>query len=287
MVGKKIQSHIYFNRDDQVKRYESVYGKPDFKEKYPQNKQRLSIFINLLSNIKPNQVTDAGCGAGLPIVHMLDSGINVNGYDKSENMIKAAKENLKKANYAPNKVQIGDFENPNHIEDSSLDCITGMGAFYYARDFISTIKKQKKKLKKGGHLIFSLRNRLFDLSTLNHYTKNFLYELFEIQTFNEDIKGKFDDLFQDNTIKGKKFSTVDDFDVLSNFHNPLTVEDEVLEPLGLKLQGIYFYHFHALPPVFEHTRPEEFRSKSWKMENPLDWRGHFLASCFIVHSVKR
>ena len=67
----------------------------------------------------------------------------------------------------------------------------------------------------------------------------------------------------------------------------LTVEDEVLEPLGLKLQGIYFYHFHALPPVFEHTRPEEFRSKSWQMENPLDWRGHFLASCFIVHTVKR
>ena len=130
------------------------------KKSIHKNKQRLSIFIDLLSNIKPNQVTDAGCGAGLPIVHMLDSGINAKGYDKSENMIKAAKENLKKANYAPNKVQIGDFENPSHIEDSSLDCITGMGAFYYARNFISTIKKQKKKLKKGGHLIFFFKEQI-------------------------------------------------------------------------------------------------------------------------------
>ena len=88
-------------------------------------------------------------------------------------------------------------------------------------------------------------------------------------------------------VKKKKFSTVDDSGVLSQFHNPLTVKEEFLVPLGLELQDLYFYHYHALPPFFEHIMPEEFRKKSWEMENPVDWRGHFLASCFIVHCIKR
>jgi SAM-dependent methyltransferase len=274
MTKEKIESHIYFNREDQVKRYESVYGNPDFQEKYPQNKQRLSIFIDLLLNIGPDNVIDAGCGAGLPLVHILDNKINAQGYDKS-------------AGYDAEKAQIGDFENPKHLKDSSVDCITGMGAFYYANNFTDTLKNQTQKLKEGGHMIFSLRNRLFDLSTLNEYTERFLFELFEVKNFDNDVQDEFKKQFKDNNISGKKFSTVDDSNVMSNFHNPLTVKEEVLEPVGLDLKGIYFYHFHALPPVFEHTRPEEFRSKSWQMENPLDWRGHFLASCFIVHTVKR
>tara|TARA_Y100000590_G_scaffold138186_1_gene158195 strand:+ start:28207 stop:29073 length:867 start_codon:yes stop_codon:yes gene_type:complete len=287
MTEDKIESHLYFNREDQVKRYESVYGTPNFNEKYPQNKQRLSIFIDLLLNINPSFVVDSGCGTGLPLVHILQNNINAEGYDKSENMIEAAKKNLKDAGYDSGKVQIGDFENPEHLKDSSVDCITGMGAFYYAKDFTETLKNQTKKLKKEGHIIFSLRNRLFDLSTLNEYTERFLFDLFEVKKFDKELQDQFKNQFKDNSITGKKFSTVDDSHVMSNFHNPLTVKEEVLDPVGLDLKGVYFYHFHALPPVFEHLRPEEFRSKSWEMENPLDWRGNFLASCFIVHAVKR
>ena len=218
MTKEKIESHAYFNREDQVKRYELVYGPPNFLEKYPQNKQRLSIFIDLLLNINPDQVVDAGCGAGIPLVQMLSNNIDAKGYDKSKNMIKAAKENLKEANYNTDKAEIGDFENPSHIEDSSIDCITGMGAFYYAQNFKRTLENQRNKLKKEGHLIFSLRNKLFDLSTLNSYTERFLYELFELDTFPKDLQDKFRDQFKDNNITRKRFSTVDDSDVLSNFH---------------------------------------------------------------------
>ena len=70
-------------------------------------------------------------------------------------------------------------------------------------------------------------------------------------------------------------------------HNPLTVQNDLLTPHGLELKGLYFYHFHALPPVFEHTDREEFRRLSAKLEeNPADWRGLFMCSTFIVHAQK-
>ena len=50
---------------------------------------------------------------------------------------------------------------------------------------------------------------------------------------------------------------------------PLTITNEMAK-LGLAVQGIYFYHFHALPPVFENYDKEYFRKISWKIENPLD-----------------
>ena len=45
--------------------------------------------------------------------------------------------NLKKNNFASDRVTLGDFENPNHLQDNSFECITGMGAFYYGDDITS------------------------------------------------------------------------------------------------------------------------------------------------------
>ena len=83
----------------------------------------------------------------------------------------------------------------------------------------------------------------------------------------------------------KTFKSIDDSNVYSSVHNPLDI-DSLLEKAGLIKKGIYFYHYHVLPPIFEHKMPVYFREQSWKLENPSDWRGYFLASNFIVHAVK-
>ena len=43
-----------------------------------------------------------------------------------------------------------------------------------------------------------------------------------------------------------------------------------------------FYHYHALPPMLEAAAPELFRRASVAMEDPRDWRGHFMASAFVL-----
>ena len=56
--------------------------------------------------------------------------------------------------------------------------------------------------------------------------------------------------------------------------------------LGLSVEGIYFYHFHAFPPMFETLDKNYYRKISWKIENPLDWRGFLLASAFVIDCKK-
>ena len=84
----------------------------------------------------------------------------------------------------------------------------------------------------------------------------------------------------------KLFENVDERAIKSHLHNPLTIESSLLAPSGLRLEGLYYYHFHALPPIFEHTHQSEFYELSAQCENPTDWRGVVMASCFVVHAKK-
>ena len=279
----------FFNSDNEVKEYSDMYKKLDFDDiSYPANVKREMIFIELLKKHKPKKIIDAGCGAGMPLVDIKKRGFDIIGYDKAKNMVLEAKENLKNNKLSPDLVFYDDFENPKEVKDNSADCILGMGAFYYSKNVNQTLLNQKRILKENGRLIFSLRNRLFDLVTLNNYTKNLLDELYEVDKLKEEWKVNYNDLtknFTDrNKIRQKK--NIDEEGVYNHVpHNPLTITDE-MAALGLSVEGIYFYHFHALPPLFEAFDKKYFREISWKIENPLDWRGYFLASTFIIDCKK-
>ena len=125
---------------------------------------------------------------------------------------------------------------------------------------------------------------LFILSniTLNNYSEKFLNEIYETKKLKKNWKTKYKNLFKGFSVRKKyKLKNIDDESVYSLVHNPLTIANE-LKDLGLKCEGIYFYHFHPLPPVFENFDQLYYRKISWKMENPTDWRGFLLASGFVV-----
>ena len=146
---------------------------------------------------------------------------------------------------------------------------------------------QKKKLKKNGRLIFSARNRLFDIATLNNYTKKFLDEIYNIKKLKNNWKRKYENLTKNFSNRNKfKIKNIDEKGVYNHIpHNPLTITSEMLK-LGLKVEGMYFYHYHALPPLFENFDQHYYRKISWKMENPTDWRGFLLASAFVIDCKK-
>ena len=283
---KKNNAFKFFNSDYSVNRYTELYKKVRLDIRYPAKIKRLKIFLNLLKKYKPKKIIDAGCGAGIPLIVIKKKGFNITGYDKAINMVEEAKKNLIDNNLSPNLVYPDDFENPKVIKNKSVDCILGMGAFFYARNFKKTLKNQTKKLKKNGRMIFSLRNRLFDVATLNYYTTIFLNEIYETKKLKKNWKSKYEKLFKGFAKKKDyKIKNIDDEGVYSLVHNPLTISDE-LSKIGLKCEGLYFYHFHALPPVFENFDQLYFRKLSWKMEKPTDWRGFLLASGFVVDCKK-
>ena len=286
-MKKKIEAFKFFDRGYSVDWYSELYKKLRFDIRYPANIKRLEIIINILKKHKPKKIVDAGCGAGMPLIYIKKNGFDIKGYDKSKNMLIEATENLKKNKLPINLVFQDDFENPKKIKNNSVDCILGMGAFYYSKNINKTILNQMKKLKRNGRLIFSLRNRLFDLATFNNYSKVFLDEIYEIKYLKKNWKKKYQQLTINFSQRKKyKFKNIDEEKVYNHIpHNPLTIASEMAK-LGLRVEAIYFYHFHALPPVFENFDEQYFRKISWKIENPTDWRGYFLASAFIIDCKK-
>ena len=124
-----------------IEQHSKMYKKINFEESYPGNMKRLEIFLSLIKKYKPKKIIDAGCGAGMPLIKLKKMGFNISGYDKAKNMVKEAKKNLKSNNLDENLIQSGDFENPIHIKDNSVNCILGMGTFYYSKKFIQTLEK--------------------------------------------------------------------------------------------------------------------------------------------------
>ena len=284
---KKTHAYDFFDKEFYVDEYSEMYRKPRLDIRYPANVKRFKIFLDLIKKHKPKNIVDAGCGAGMPLVLIKKKGYKIVGYDKSKNMIKEAKANLRRNKLPMDLVFYDDFENPKNVKNNSVDCILGMGAFYYSKNVNKTLLNQRKKLKKNGRLIFSARNRLFDIATLNNYTKKFLDEIYNIKKLKNNWKGKYENLTKNFSNRNKfKIKNIDEKGVYNHIpHNPLTITSEMLK-LGLKVEGMYFYHYHALPPLFENFDQHYYRKISWKMENPTDWRGFLLASAFVIDCKK-
>jgi len=281
MKNKK-DAHNFFNTKKQIKHYTDIYNeKPNFKLDYPANRKRLEITIKKLKIIKPKNILDAGCGNALPLIKIKKKGFNIEGFDKSKNMILAARENLKKNKMNSNLVFNWDFS--KKIPKKKYDCIIGLGAFYYAHNFNKVLKVQSSMLKKNGYIIFSCRNELFNAFSMNHYSKKFLEDFYEIKTYGKKINQKFKSFFKGYKLNHKLFQkSIDQNKVKNTIHNPLTIEEIYLKKNKLKLEKIDYYHFLCLPPSLEIDLGVNFREISWKMEVSKNWRGIFMASGFVV-----
>ena len=159
------------------------------------------------------------------------------------------------------------------------------------------MKNMADSTRAGGRVFVMFRNELFSLFTLNRYS----YELYrdkllhsaEVgqQQFRGDVERVLEAIepffrLDLPPVRRGPTGALGDGDVLAKFHNPFEVDD-LFKRSGLQVVNKFFYHYHAVPPMFESQYPEMFRSLSLQMEeNPLDWRGYFMASAFVVEAVK-
>lgn len=288
-MSEQDQCDAFVKFGQQAKSWGQQYDEASALAVHSANRFRLRIALELLRKLRPTRVLDVGCGSGEPLVAMLRAGHDAWGFDRAEDMVAEARKTLAGAALPENRVFHGDME---RIEPDgrTWDAVVALGSVYYARNFEQTMSRLATLIAPGGHFIFSLRNDLFSLFSLNHYTLDFfLRVLLPTEGLRDDQQREVVDYLAARLRAEqveRRFQTVDDQKIRSRFHNPLTVKQDVLDSLGLALEGVYFYHFHALPPVFEHQHPEEFRRLSAAMERPTDWRGLVMASAFVVHARK-
>jgi SAM-dependent methyltransferase len=132
-------------------------------------------------------------------------------------------------------------------------------------------------VRPGGTVVVEARNQLFALFTLNRAT----YELFRdvlISGRAEADLAPLRERFRMDLppVRGGKRDEPGYDEVLSRTHNPFELRAQ-MEAAGFRDVRVLFYHFHDVPPQLG---PSLEASRA--LEDPDDWRGHFMASAFLL-----
>jgi len=215
--------------------------------------------------LKKNVKTlDVGCGTGDLVIKLFKKGYDSYGLDFASSMIQTAKSNAKKS-----KVDTTRFYKKSFFEFSSkekFDLISANGFIEYISENELNIflKKITNTLKKRGILVFSSRNRLFNIFSFNQYTSNEVRNgsindlIQECILFNSSKK--ISDILNSKLIEKsiKKFNYYIKTEINVNKRNqytPLTIL-KILKKHGFKILDLIPYHVHTLPPSVSKIYPE-------------------------------
>jgi hypothetical protein len=224
------------------------------------------------------------------------------GFDLTPEMVDEARRVLAEQGVPADRIWQGSvlspraFRAPGRKAPQTFSAITCAGVLPHIppEADVTVIRNLRRGLQKNGLVIVEARNLLFSLFTLNRpsfeFFTNELIHLEGLQKKAGGASGALSEAIADvqqrfrmdlPPVRGGKPGAPGYDDVLSRMHNPFVLREQ-FERAGFEDVRPYFYHFHALPPMSQRFVPELFRAQSIAMENPGDWRGHFMASAFLL-----
>ncbi len=298
----KVKNEVQKHYEGEVLDYTDQYS--DDYRGYPANKKRLEILRRRIKSVDARTLLDCGCGEGSPIARIHEDGVEVWGFDFVEEMIDQARRNLSSRGLEA-RVWHGSIMNPADFRPAGrntpeqFDLTMAMGVFPHLTDEVGALRNMAAVTRSGGRVLCEFRNEAFAAYTLNRYSYEFMTDrLMKLSTVEskhadkaarvKELRAKLESFFRMDLPPIRKGTPANPGydEILSRFHNPFEVT-ALFGQAGLRVERIHFYHFHAFPPMFEALDPHLFRELSLEMENsPEDWRGYFMASAYVVESVK-
>ena len=277
----------FYNQEAQT--YKKMY-EPGY-EYYPANLIRLKLIIKRLKENNSKKILDAGCGTAIPMIKLLKSGFDVVGFDYSKEMVSFGKKELELANYKSDLIYHANLGKKRSIKNKKFDAVLALGVFPHIEKEKPALKNIRNCLKSNGKAYIEFRNQLFATFSMNRYSVDlFLNELIDYDKLPKKIKNDLLNFYSKKlSIKKpskRKDGRISYNDILARFRNPLTIEEDLFKPEKMKVDKIHFYHYHALPPIFERNYPKIFRKLSRKLEKPDSWKGYFLSSAFVIEASK-
>ena len=248
---------------------------------------------------------DAGCGPASMLRNLVDLKLDLYGFDLTPEMVSTARDVMSASGLPHDHLWEGSvadasaFRRPGVTPDT-FDAAICIGVFPHVPENVEqqAMVNLRNAVRPGGLVAVEARNQLFGLFTLNRYSYElFIEELIRpsslaaagsdtavVASVTEQMKERFG-MDLPTITNGKSVEPGYDH-VLLRKHNPFTLGQK-FEAAGFENVRTLFYHYHCLPPMFEQAMPDEFRKLSVAMEDPTDWRGHFMASAFILAGVRR
>ena len=274
--------------------YDRYYG-PD--AAYPP--VHTEILRGVLLESGARSVLDAGCGPASFLRSLTDLPLDLYGFDLTPEMVLEARRVL--PDLGPERIWEGSVIEPESFrcpsgDPASFDAAVCVGVFPHIPAEIESgvLANLRNAVVEGGVVAVEARNQLFSLFTLNRYSHQFfvehlirpdgLREVFgaESDRVDEALQGLEERFRMDiPPVRSGEGGKPGYDEVLSRTHNPIVLREQLIEA-GFREVKVLFYHYHALPPMFESAMPEPFARASLAMEDPTDWRGYFMASAFLI-----
>jgi 2-polyprenyl-3-methyl-5-hydroxy-6-metoxy-1,4-benzoquinol methylase len=153
-----------------------AYGDGRHPRNYPVGVQRLRLTMEaVLERLGAlhGRLVDLGCGGGELCAHAAGLGFDVTGVDIATGMIEEAegrRRALSEAAQRRLRFRTGDAL-ASGLPGGSADAVTALGLLEYLEGDDVFFTEAARLLRPGGVLVVSCRNRLFNLASLNDYTR--------------------------------------------------------------------------------------------------------------------
>lgn len=260
----------------------------------------------LLREAGARSLLDAGCGPASLLRDLTDLGLELFGFDLTPEMVEEARRVLGEHGVPAEHVWEGSVLSPEAFRPPGgaprqFDAAICIGVLPHIpeAELDRVFENLAGSVEPGGMVVVEGRNELFALFTQNRYSFEFFRdrlirarELVQqhpggaeaLDRVLGDLEGHFRmDL---PPTRGGKAGEPGYDQILSRTDNPLVLRERFVRA-GFDGARLLFYHYHALPPFLAGHAPEVFRQASLALEDPDDWRGHFMASAFLLCGRKR
>jgi SAM-dependent methyltransferase len=153
-----------------------AYGEGRFPRAYPLGVQRLRLtmeaVLERLGALR-GRLVDLGCGGGELCAHAAGLGFDVIGVDLADGMIEEAqrlRRDLSEGAGRRLELRVGNALESG-LPAGIADAVTAIGLVEYLDGDDAFFREAARLLRPGGVLVVSCRNRLFNLTSLNDYTR--------------------------------------------------------------------------------------------------------------------
>lgn len=261
-------------------------------------KQRNDYVIKVVNERENTRLAlDVGCGTGNLVCELAKKGTSAIGIDFAREMINIAQEKARKLKCKKAEFEccsIFDFR----FELNTYDVISANG-------FIEYISYQKieqllnlswKALRLGGSLILGSRNRLFNIFSLNEFTKQEIEENSVVALLREAIQivksADINDLigFKSAPLqKEGKLHEKTGVQVSTRYQFTPAQLVNMLKHKGFQPIEIFPIHIHGVPPAFKDKNPTVHGSISNLLQNYANNNTHLIpqSSSFMLHCKKQ
>ncbi len=284
------------------KNYEDQYKSSllrDISRAYPANYFRLQLLLNSFLENGVKNVVEVGVGEGTPLVTLANAGLNIAGFDISQDMVEKTRNTLKANKIVHENIIWGDIQDSLTytplLRNGQFDGLIAMGVMPHVKNDVQVIRNMKSMVRTEGKVFIEFRNQLFSLFSFNRKTYEFILEVLlegvspELRKIvASDLEKRLEmDQPQTRTSHEQNIEVPGYDKILSKFHNPFEML-ALFEEEGFKDIKLMWYHYHAAPPLVQKEMPQLFRDESMSLEfDSSGWKGMFLCSAFVIEATKK